>query len=123
MLVIYKPLTFFGSNNNFFLSYSSIERALSLELTHSPTYLNILEAHSHDKVGRPVGETGHGDGRRPGSLREQLCHDEPGDGPRSDLKEGNKGENGNDAQVRHPLELVLEEQREAGVKKQEPPQL
>lgn len=97
-----------------------IESALSLEQNHSPTYLNILEAHPHDKVGRPVGETGDGDGRRPGPLREQLCHDEPGDGTRSDLKEGNKGENGNDAQVRHPLEFLLEEQRDRQAGVQEP---
>lgn len=85
--------------------------ALLPELNHSPTYLDILEAHSNYKVSGPVGETSNSDGRRPGSLWEQLSHDEPGDGTRSDLKEGNKGEDGNDAQVRHPLEFFLEEQR------------
>lgn len=101
-------------NVNFFCQcfYSGKRRPLWPELNCSLTYLDILEAHSDNKVGCPVGKTSHGDGRRPGPLWKQLSHDEPRDGTRSDLKEGNKGENGNDAQVRHPLEFVLGEQRE-----------
>lgn len=85
--------------------------SLSFKLSHSPTYLHVLEAHSHNKVGGPVCETGHSNGWRPGSLWEQLRHNEPGDGTRSDFKECDEGKNCNDAHIRHPFELVLKEQK------------
>ena len=71
-------------------------------------YLHILEAHAYKEVGGPVGEAGHGHGCRPGPLAEELRHDEPGDGPRADLKEGHEAEDGRDANVGHPRQLVLE---------------
>lgn len=63
------------------------------------SYLNILEAHSYQEVGKPVGETSDGDGRWSRALTEEFCHYEPWDGTRSDLKECHKTEDGCDAHV------------------------
>lgn len=62
-------------------------------------YLNILEAHSHQKVSKPVGETSNSDGRRPGTLTEEFCHNEPWDWAWSDLEKCHKTEDGDDADV------------------------
>lgn len=63
------------------------------------SHLYILEAHSYNKVGCPVGKPSHGESRRPGALTKQLSHNEPGDGTRPDFKEGHKGKNSNDAHI------------------------
>lgn len=72
----------------------------------SSTHCNALEAHADDEVAGPVGKAGHGHGGRTGSLAEQLGHNEPGDGTRTDLKEGHKAKDGHHAELadfRHPL--------------------
>lgn len=70
-------------------------------------YLHILEAHAHHKVSGPVGEAGHGEGGWAGALAEQLGHDKPGNGAGPDLEERHKGKDGDDADIRHPLQLIL----------------
>lgn len=73
----------------------------------SRPYLNILEAHPHQEVCRPVGESGNCNGCRPGSLAEELSHDKPRNWPGSNFKEGYETEDGHNADVGHPSELVL----------------
>lgn len=83
------------------------------------THGNVLEAHADDEVGGPVGEAGHGHGRRPRTLREQLGHEEPGDGAGADLEERHEAEDGQHADVAHPRNAVLsgeEEEEEEGIK-------
>ena len=48
--------------------------------THTHTHLNKGECVTDDEVGHPVDQHGQTDGRRPRALREQLGHDQPGDG-------------------------------------------
>lgn len=62
-------------------------------------YLNILEAHSHQEVGKPVGETSNSEGRRPGTLTEEFCHNEPWDWAWSDLEKCHKTEDGDNADI------------------------
>lgn len=87
--------------------YRKLSKELTNPLNNRDLYLHILEAHSHYKVGSPVGETSYSNGRRSGTLREQLSHNEPWDRTRSNFKECHKRENGHDAQIWHPFELVL----------------
>lgn len=71
------------------------------------SYLDVLETHPHQEVGRPVAKTSNRDGSGPGPLAEELGHDEPGDGAGADFKKGHKAEDGHNADVGHPPELVL----------------
>lgn len=78
------------------------------------THGNILEAHADDEVGSPVGEAGHSHGGWPWTLREQLSYKEPGDGTRTDLKEGHEAKYGQHADVAHPRNAVLSGGRKKG---------
>lgn len=62
-------------------------------------YLNILEAHPHQEVGKPVGETGDSDGRRTRALTKQFGHNEPWDRAWSNLKKCHKTEDGYNADI------------------------
>lgn len=70
-------------------------------------YRHVLEAHANDEVGGPVAEASHSHGCRPGTLGEELGHKEPGDGSRTDLKEGHEAVDGQHANVAHPGNTVL----------------
>lgn len=67
---------------------------------------NILEAHANDEVGSPVGAAGHSHGSRSWTLREQLSDKKPGDGARTDFKEGHKTKDGQHADVAHRRNIV-----------------
>ena len=79
-------------------------------LNQSFSYLNIREAHPHQEVGRPIRETSDCNSSWPGPLAEELSHDEPGDGAGANFKEGYKTEDGPNADIGHPFELVLKTQ-------------
>lgn len=70
-------------------------------------YRDILKAHANDEVGGPVAEAGHGHGCRPGTLGEELGHEEPGDGSGTDLEEGHEAVDSQHANVAHPGNTVL----------------
>lgn len=72
-------------------------------------YLYVREGQAYDKVAGPVAEAGEGHGGRPRPLAEQLGHDEPRDGTRTNLKETDKEEDGRHADVAHPREVGLQE--------------
>lgn len=78
-----------------------------ISLMHIYTYGNVLESHADDKVCCPVGTPSHGHGRRSGSLREQLGHEEPGNWSWSNLEEGHKAKDGKHADVAHPWHAFL----------------
>lgn len=71
------------------------------------THCNILEAHANDEVGSPVGKASHSHGSRPWTLGEQLSYKEPGNGTRTDLKEGYEAKDGQHADVAHPWNTFL----------------
>lgn len=74
-----------------------------------PPYLYVREGQAYDKVAGPVAEAGEGHGGRPRPLAEQLGHDEPRDGARTNLKEADEEEDGRHADVAHPREAGLQE--------------
>lgn len=67
---------------------------MAWEFLLSATCLYVGEGHAYHKVAGPVAAAGEGNGGGPRSLAEQLGHDEPGNGPRTDLEETHKEENG-----------------------------
>jgi hypothetical protein len=73
------------------------------------TYRNILETHANDEVARPVAETSHSHCCRPGSLAEELGHDEPWDGAGANLKECHKAKNGHNGDIAHGWNPLLRE--------------
>lgn len=75
------------------------------------TYSYILETHADQEVGRPVTKARHSHGCWPGTLGEELSHEEPGDGPRTHLEEGHKAVDGQHADVAHPGNAVLSVER------------
>lgn len=70
-------------------------------------YRDVLEAHANDEVGGPVAEAGHSHGCRPGTLGEELGHEEPRDGSGTHLEEGHEAVDGQHANVAHPGNTVL----------------
>lgn len=71
------------------------------------THSDVLEAHADNKVGGPVGESGHSHSSRSGALGEELGDEEPGDRTRTHFKEAHEAKDGQHADVAHPGNPVL----------------
>lgn len=76
------------------------------------SYLHILEAHAHNEIRGPVGETGNSNGSGARALAEKFSHNEPWDGAWAHFEKGHKAKDGHDAQVGHPGQLLLLRMRE-----------
>lgn len=74
----------------------------------SNPHLNVREGQAYDKVAGPIAEAGEGHGCGPRPLAEQLGHDEPRDGTRTNLEEADEEEDGRHADVAHPRKFSLQ---------------
>lgn len=90
-------------------SEGNISVVFDVRINHP--YRDVLEAHANDEVGSPVAEASHSHGCRPGTLGEELGHEEPGDGSGTDLEEGHEAVDGQHANVAHPGNTVLSRER------------
>lgn len=76
------------------------------------TYLQLWETQAHQEVGSPVGEARDSYGGGSGPLGEELCDNEPRNGPWTHLKTGHKAEHSNDGQVAQRLVGLLLERKQ-----------
>lgn len=71
------------------------------------THLYVRKGHAYDEVTGPVAAASKSDSCRPRPLAEQFGYYEPWDRTGTDLKETHKEEDGCQADVAHPWEVIL----------------
>lgn len=81
---------------------------LSVYMKVLTAHLYVWKGHANDEVAGPVAAASQSNGCWPRSLAEQFSHNEPRDGTGTDLKEAHEQEDGCQAHVAHPPEVILE---------------